>query len=180
MPGKHAALEVCADKLDLSHLQAVIEDYVLGRLSTCQLGTLRGSCKAWQDLIDSALLGPLLPAAKHVLPEGLLRLLKTSLDLQAAARQQGRILRNIAAGSMRVQALSSSSSTMLCCTGWSQWSACHGHRWLTVTDMTHPYCVPANIFMPLRFGARWTQSDNGYVKPNPGDQHQHVAPREAA
>ena len=139
----------------LSRVQAAIADHLLGHLTTCQLGRLRGTCKAWRDTIDALPLEPLLPAAKEVIPEAILPLLKEGLDLQAAARLQGQILSNIRAAcsiqgadAVRLQALPAGSKT---CTGWSQWSFARGHQWAVGSShTTHPAAAPSEWVRPIQ------------------------------
>ncbi len=115
-------------------MRAALEDHLLEHLSIVQLGTLRGTCKDWRDFVDAAPPGAVLPAARHILPAAVLPSLKTCLDLQAAARQQGHIFRNIHAGSTHVLALPNSPASLQRCTEWSGWSPLHGHQWLIASS----------------------------------------------
>ena len=124
----------------LARVEGAFQDHVLGQIPTCQLGALRGTCTAWRDLIDAAPITLLLPAAKDLIPAAVLAVLRTSLDLQLALRQQGHIMRNMHAGSMRLHVLPSSPASLEQCTRWSQWSPADGHQWLTADGL--PAKVP--------------------------------------
>ena len=132
---------------NLARVESAVQDHVLGCISTCQLGALRRTCRAWRDLIDASPIAPLLPAAEQLVPAAILPALNTSLDLQAALCQQSLVLRNMHAGSMRLQALLRSPASLENCTGWSQWSPSYGHRWLT-----GPACRPGQD--PHRYNGR--------------------------
>lgn len=118
-----------------SHIKEPLQKYVLPQLQLFELLSLQRTCSAWRDLIDSTPVGPLLPAATQVIPEGVLRQITTSVNLLLAARQQARVLHKLHSSSSSLQQLPKLFSNVQDCSGWSHWDPSVGHhRWAAVSS----------------------------------------------
>lgn len=115
-------------------VKEALSTYVLPQLGTFQLLFLRRTCTAWRDMIDSAPIGLLLPAAAQVLPEGVLSQVTTSVDLLAAAQQQVNILQKLHYKTSSLQQLPKLFSLVQNCTGWSQRDPSKGHCWVAISS----------------------------------------------
>ena len=131
----------------LAQIQAPLQDRVLPQLQIFHLISLRNTCRAWRSMVDFCPLGPLLPAAKQVIPQAVLSQIYTSVDLQSAAQQQATILRTLQTGPASLQDLPKLLSHAQDCDGWSRWSPSSGHCWVAVSSW-RPAASCASLVQP--------------------------------
>ena len=108
---------------------AALQDLTLPHLSIYAVIALRSTCRAWQDLIDDtpAVCCLLHSAAQQVIPRACQQQLTSSVELQSAARQQGRIARTIHAGPVSLDSLPRLCSCLQMVPNWSVWTPLGDH-----------------------------------------------------